>query len=182
MKSIALAALVFALPGFAGELEGVKMDDTVSASGKDLKLNGLGLRRKFVFNVYVAGLYVENTSNDGAAILAADGVRRVDMKMLRDLDKKAINEAIKAGFEKNAGANMGALKERLEKFADVIPDLKKGQTLTLLYTPGKGTTVVGAGNSFTAEGKDFADALFSVWIGKYPVDDDLKKGMLGTKK
>jgi hypothetical protein len=182
MKSLLFAALLFALPGFAGELEGVKMEDTISAGGKDLKLNGMGLRRKFVFNVYVAGLYVENTNTDGSALLAADGVRRVDMKMLRDLDKKTINEAIQAAFAKNAGSNMAALKERLDKFSDVIVDLKKGQTLTILYTPGKGTAVVGAGTSYTAEGKDFADALFAVWIGKFPVDDDLKKGMLGLKK
>ena len=30
-------------------------------------------------------------------------------------------------------------------------------------------------------GKDFADALFQVWLGKNPVDDDLKKGVLGAK-
>ncbi|MCM2317339.1 MAG: chalcone isomerase family protein [Thermoanaerobaculia bacterium] len=29
------------------------------------------------------------------------------------------------------------------------------------------------------EGKDFADALFAVWLGKYPVDEKLKDGMLG---
>jgi len=27
-------------------------------------------------------------------------------------------------------------------------------------------------------GKDFADALFSVWLGKHPVDDELKREML----
>jgi hypothetical protein len=31
------------------------------------------------------------------------------------------------------------------------------------------------------EGKDFADALFSVWLGKDPADDDLKAGMLGSE-
>jgi hypothetical protein len=31
------------------------------------------------------------------------------------------------------------------------------------------------------QGKDFADALFSVWLGKQPVDDGLKKAMLGKE-
>ncbi len=30
------------------------------------------------------------------------------------------------------------------------------------------------------EGKDFADALFSVWLGSDPVDRDLKKALLGA--
>jgi hypothetical protein len=129
----------------------------------------------------VAGLYVETPSTDGAAILAKDEARRVDMAMLRDLDKKSIVEAIRSGFEKNAGDKLPGLKDSLEKFAAVIPDVKKGQSLTVIYEPGKGTRVDGPGQSYTAEGKDFADALFSVWVGKFPVDDGLKKGMLGGK-
>lgn len=183
MRSMVMAvAVLFAVPTLAAELEGVIMPDTRELEGKTLKLNGQGLRKKFIFNVYVAGLYVENPSKDGATILKADEARRVDMAMLRDLEKKAIVEAIQSGFEKNAGSNMPSLKDRLEKFIAVIPDVKKGQALTITYVPGKGTSVSGAGGaSYTAEGKDFADALFSVWIGANPVDDSLKKGMLGNK-
>jgi hypothetical protein len=156
------------------------MADEVTVDGQALKLNGMGLRTKFVINVYVAGLYVENVSKDAASILKADETRRVDMRMLRDLDQKAIVEAIRAGFEKNSGAQMGALKERLDKLCALIPaTIKDGQTLTLTYVPGKGTSVVGAGEATFLPGKDFADALFSVWLGKSPVDDGLKKGMLG---
>ena len=75
---------------------------------------------------------------------------------------------------------MAALKDRLTSFMGVIPDLKEGQILKLTYVPGKGTTVKGgAAAEATVEGKDFADALFSVWLGKNPVDEDLKQGMLG---
>ncbi len=180
MLKTALLALVVAMPALAGELSGVKMADTLTVDGKTLTLNGMGLRQKFVFKVYVAGLYVEAKSKSGDEILAADATRRVDMKMLRELDKKAIVEAIKGGFEKNAGDKLPALKERLEKFITLIPDLKEGETLSVVYVPGKGTRVEGTkGEAYSAEGKDFADALFSVWVGKSPVDDNLKNGMLG---
>ena len=43
----------------AAELAGVTMPDTDTVEGKTLKLNGLGLRKKMVFKVYVAGLYLE---------------------------------------------------------------------------------------------------------------------------
>jgi hypothetical protein len=165
----------------AAELEGVSMPESLSVEGKELKLNGQGLRRKFIFNVYVAGLYVEAKSGDGAGILSKDETRRVDMVMLRDLDRKSIVDALRMGLEKNAGDKVEGLKERMEKFSAVIPDLKKGQSLTVIYVPGKGTRVEGQGQSYTAEGKDFADALFSVWVGRFPLDEGLKKGMLGQR-
>jgi hypothetical protein len=181
MKRLFLAAALVAAPVFAAEFEGVTSPDTVTVEGKSLSLNGMGLRQKFIFKVYVASLYVEHTSKAGADILKADEVRRVEMAMLRDLDKAAIVEALKNGFEKNAGAGLPALQERLNKFIDKVTDVKKGAKLVIQYVPGKGTVIEGAKDSYVAEGKDFADALFSVWIGGSPVDDGLKKGMLGSK-
>jgi hypothetical protein len=180
MKRLILLSGLIGVSGLAGELKGVKMPEEVTVDGKSLKLNGMGLRVKFIVSVYVAGLYVENVNKDPAAILKADEGRRVDMKMLRDLDQKTIVEAIRTGFEKNSASQMGALKERLDTFCALIPSLKEGQTLTLSYTPGKGTSVAGAGSATLIPGKDFADALFSVWLGKSPVDDGLKKGLLGA--
>ncbi len=179
MKKLVMLSLMLSSLAFAGELKGVKMADTVTVEGKELKLNGMGLRTKVIFKVYVAGLYLETKSKDPAAILAADGVRRIDLHMMRDLDKKAIVDAIRAGFEKNAGDKMPQLKDRLDKFMDVVVDLKEGEVLSLVYVPGKGTTIAAGGKSFTAEGKDFADALWSVYLGKAPVDEELKKGLLG---
>jgi hypothetical protein len=102
------------------------------------------------------------------------------MRMLRDLDAATIVDAIRTGFDKNAKAQLPALQERLDAFCKIVPAVKKGQTLTISYVPGKGTSISGAGGSTVITGKDFADALFSVWIGKAPVDDGLKKGMLGA--
>lgn len=182
MKRLALVlSVILAVPAFAAELEGVIAPDTLKAEGKDLVLNGQGLRKKFIFNVYVASMYLEKKSDDANAIFAADTVRLVKMTMLRDLGKDKITEAIRAGFEKNASDKLPALKDRLDKLCDTVTDLKKGQTLTISYVPGKGTTLISGDKTYTAEGKDFADAMFSVWLGKSPVDEDLKKGMLGKK-
>ena len=138
MKRLVLLSGLIGVSALAGELKGVKMPEEVTVDGKSLKLNGMGLRVKFIVSVYVAGLYVENVNKDPAAILKADEGRRVDMKMLRDLEQKTIVEAIRTGFEKNSASQMGALKERLDTFCALIPSLKEGQTLTLSYTPGKG--------------------------------------------
>jgi Chalcone isomerase-like len=175
-------AVVLALPAAAKEVSGVQFPDTVTAEGKTLKLNGAGLRKKLVFHVYAAGLYLEKTSQDAGQVIQSDQVKRVRMSMLRDLEKGKIVEAIEEGFKKNAGDKLPALQPRLEKFTAAIPDLKKGDELVLTYVPGKGTTIESkAGQKISVEGKDFSDALFSVWLGRSPVDESLKDGMLGKE-
>ncbi len=180
MKRFLLIAALAAAPAFAADFEGVSSPDTMTVDGKTLQLNGMGLRQKFVFKVYVASLYVEHASKNSGDIIKADEVRRVELKMLRDLDKKAVVEAIKEGFANNT-KDLTPLQERLNKFTDKITDVKKGSSLVIQYVPGKGTMIDGGKDSYVAEGKDFADALFNVWLGAKPVDDNLKKGMLGTK-
>ena len=164
----------------AGELAGVKMPDTDTVEGKTLKLNGMGLRTKLGFKVYVLGLYVENPSKDAATIISSDQIKSVRMSLLRDVTGPKISEAIADGFQRNSAPQMGALKARLDQFAKLIPDSSKGDEIVLTYVPGKGTVVAAKGaEKGVIEGKDFADALFAVWLGANPVQDDLKKAMLG---
>src|SRR5436853_992568 len=113
-KTIAiLAGLAVAAVVLAGEVAGVKMADTVTVEGKTLKLNGMGLRKKVVFKVYVAGLYLEAPSKDPSAILTSDQIKSMRLWILRSLKGSQITEAIVEGFEKNSKAQMGALKARL---------------------------------------------------------------------
>ena len=179
LSAVALS-LMLAAPAFAKEVAGVKYPETATVEGKELKLNGAGIRTKLVFKVYTAGLYVENPSKDGAQLINSDEVKRVRMYMLRDLDKKTIGDAMADGFKKNAGAKMAELQPKLDTFTAALPDVKKGDEITLTYVPGQGTRVQSkSGQALTVEGKDFADALFSVFVGKNPVDGGLKDGLLG---
>jgi len=184
MKRTAPLALLlcFAVASAASarEVAGVTLPDTVSVEGKTLKLNGAGLRTKMVFKVYVAGLYLETPSKDAATVISSDQVRRMHLSILRSLDRSKITEAISEGFEKNSKAQLPALKARLDRLNSMIPNVEKGDQILLTYVPGRGT-VVSAKNveKGVIEGKDFADALFSVWLGANPVQPDLKKGLLG---
>ena len=184
MKKTALFALLLGLTGpqlvQAKEVAGVSLPETTTVDGKTLKLNGIGLRKKMVFKVYVAGLYVENPSKDAATVVSSDQVKRMQLSVLRTLSSRQVGEAIREGFEKNSRATMAALKARLEKLEAMIPNVEKGDQILLTYVPGKGT-VVSAKNveKGVIEGKDFADALFSVWLGGNPVQADLKAALLG---
>jgi hypothetical protein len=104
----------------------------------------------------------------------------MQLSVLRSLSSQQVNEAIEEGFEKNSKAQMAALKPRLANLATMIPNVEKGDEILLTYVPGKGTVVSAKGaEKGVIEGKDFADALFAVWLGPNPVQEDLKKALLG---
>jgi hypothetical protein len=174
-----LLALLIALPAFAREREGVVAPPTIQVEGKTLHLMGMGLRKKLWFKVYLASLYLETPTDDPAQVIASEQVKRVQMNMLRDLERGKIVEAVTEGFQRNSGPEMPKLQERLDRFLRAVPDLRGGQTIVITYFPGKGTLIkAGGGEEVSLPGKDFADALFSVWLGKQPVDGELKQEML----
>ncbi len=173
--------LLLSTPAFAGELAGIKMPEQISVGGKALELSGMGLRKKLFFKVYVAGLYLQNPTSDAGTVVSSDQIKQVNMVMMRDLGRSKITEAVEAGFEKNNAAQMPKLRQRLDKFNAGILDLEEGDHLTITYLPGTGTVLEGKGNErLVIEGKDFGDALFSVWFGQHPVDENLKSEMLGS--
>jgi hypothetical protein len=176
-----VAALALALPAQAKKVADVEFADTVDVGGQTLKLNGAGIRKKFIIKVYAGGLYLATPSGDPAAIVQADAPKRVRMVFLRGVSKKQILDAYREGFEKNsAGPGLPALVAGLDKIAPALADMKEGGEMTVTYVPGQGTTVAAAGGgSATVEGKEFADALFRNWLGKEPADEGLKEAMLG---
>ncbi len=177
---VVLSCAVGAGVALAGEVAGVKMPDTITVEGKTLKLNGMGLRKKVLFKVYVAGLYVENPSKDAAKLISSDEVKSITLNILRSLSGSQIGEAISGGFWHNSKAQMGALTDRLQKLTGMFPAVGEGDQIVLTYVPGKGTSVTAKDQAKgVIEGKDFADALFSVWLGGNPVQEDLKKALLG---
>lgn len=179
----AAALLVASTLGFAaqaGELAGATLPDTMSVGGKTLKLNGLGLRKKAMFKVYVGGLYLESASKDAARIVAADQAKAIRMYFLRDLTKAQLVEAFQEGFENNA-KDQASQKAAFGKMLALVPDVKEGSTMTFTYLPVKGTSLQAGGKELGVfEGKGFADAVFSIWLGTRPPSDDLKQGMLGN--
>jgi hypothetical protein len=178
--ALVLLSLGVAGPLAAAEVAGVQVPGTVTAEGKTLKLNGAGLRKKLLFKVYVAALYVETPSRDGAAVISSSEVKRMRLSVMRSLKGSQVSEAISEGFSRNSRDQMPRLQDRLKKLEAMIPDVKEGDDIAFTWAGEKGTEVTVRGTDRgTIEGRDFADALFSVWLGPDPVDADLKKALLG---
>src|SRR5256885_10815848 len=114
MRALPLAFVFTSVLAVAGERGGVTMPDTVTVEGKNLVLNGMGIREATVFNVkvYVAGLYVEKKSQAADELIRSEQVKRLDLVFVRDVDHDDVVEAWHKGF-KNNGPDMAKLKSRI---------------------------------------------------------------------
>jgi len=184
-KAIALSALVVLGLG-AGvangkECAGVNFPDQAQVEGASLALNGLGLRLATMLKVkvYVAALYVGKTSSDPAAILGSTAPTELVLHFVRDVGGDDVRKGFDEGFEKNAKAQLPALKERIAQLNGWIPDVKSGQKLTFIHKPGTGVQVdVNGSVKGTVKGDDFAKAFLSIWLGD-PPNSEVKTGLLG---
>lgn len=156
------------------------MPDSMEIDGSTLKLNGLGLRKKFFFSVYVGGLYLPETTDDARLILEGDTAKMVRLQFMRDVSKPQLADSIEDGFKSNSSDKTKGQKDNIKKLATLMSEVKTGELLTINYTPGKGTNIK-KGDSLLAhfDSKEFADAVFSIWLGSSPPSKDLKNGMLG---
>jgi hypothetical protein len=113
--------------------------------------------------------------------LAEDATRRLVLRMTHPSPRQRVVEELTDGFERSARKNSAALKERRDRLLAAVSDLSEGQALTLTYVPSQGTTLQsGSGTPVTLPGKDFADAVFSIWLGRAPLDEHLKAHLLGN--
>ncbi len=164
----------------AASLAGVTLPDTVQAGGKTLVLNGLGLRTKFVVKVYVAGLYLEQKSSDANAILKADSPKRLVMHFVRDVSKNQMADAFQESFKNNSPNAVATMKGDIDRLLGALEPLKEGQEMVFTYVPGTGTTMsINGQDKLTIAGSEFAQVVFSIWLGPKPPNADLKKGILG---
>lgn len=182
MRSIAVLLLTSALStaACAASLAGVEVPDTASVASTPLVLNGVGLRTKVFFKIYVGGLYLAAKSSDAAAIVAGTGPDRVLMHMIYAVSKEQFSDAWTDGFKDNDAKDYDALHEQVQQFIAVFGDCKKDDVITLDYIPGTGTQVSWNGTlKATIPGEAFHHALLNVFLGPKPPTDDLKDGMLG---
>jgi hypothetical protein len=191
LKGLVGALLAFALiqsASAATEVSGVKFDDTVKVAGKDLKLNGAGLRTKFIVKVYAAGLYLPEKNRNVADILKMDGPRRVTLVMMRDLTSNDFGEAFMTGLNNNlTAAEKPMFVSQISKFGEMfgsIAALKKGDVLHLDWVPGSGTQTELNGKKVGEAVPDLAfyNAVLRIWIGDKPADSSLKPAMLGEAR
>ncbi len=172
-----------ACPLDAATLAGVTLPDTVQVGSTTLVLNGLGVRKKFVVKVYVAGLYLKQKSSDANAILKDDAPKRIVLHFVHDVSQSQLADGFSEAFEKNTPDAGKTMKADLDRFLGAMEAMKEGEESSFTYVPGTGTVIAFRGkDKLTIPNPAFGRVLFSVWLGPKPPNADLKTGILGLQK
>lgn len=165
------------------QVAGVAVPASVPVGDQELVLNGAGVRKKVVFKVYVAALYLPMRASGAATAIDGAGPRRITLYLLRDLDADTLVGALREGLAANlAAAQMAALAPQVEQLSAVMRGIGKTRSGDVV---GLDFTAAGVAVSFNRQargqvaGEAFGRALLRVWLGDKPVDADLKQALLG---
>jgi hypothetical protein len=161
----------------------------IEGSGEDVVLSALGsgVRKKFLFKVYEGVAYAEAEADLGSdpysTLIEGDFAKGIHMFFERDVEGKKIRDAYRDGVKKILGRGPWdpTLAQDFETFLGFFDDegLKDGQTIDLVWLPGKGLHTVVVGEPFPpVNNRDLASALWAIWFGEDPVSGDLKKDMI----
>jgi len=187
MRPLLCAAVIGSLScsAFAGEVEGVQFPEKIGTGDKGLVLNGTAVRSKWGFNVYVAGLYLSERSDDHTHIMQRNKDRkRVHITMLREISADKFEASIKESIEGNFSASeKQQYKSELQAFLDCFSSeksLKEGVVVKIDFIPEQDGTRVSVDDRKNAliPGVDFYHALLRLWIGN-PTQESMKPGLLG---
>jgi hypothetical protein len=190
-RSILLGATLLALlsaplaQAQTTEVAGVKYEQSAQLGSAKLVLNGAGVRYKAIFKVYTAGLYLGAKAATPEAVLAAPGPKRMHIVMLRDIDANELGKLFTRGMQDNAPREefsksiAGTL--RLADLFSAKKKLTAGESFSVDYLPGQGTTVLinGKASIDPIKEPEFFSALIKIWLGHSPADAQLKDALLG---
>jgi hypothetical protein len=183
-RFLLLASMCLALSAQAAEVGGVRIDDATQVGNAKLVLNGAGVRKVLFFNAYAMGLYLPKKTATPSEAIAQEGPKRISLHMLRDIGAGRFTDALNDGIRQNhSEADLKSLDARVQTLTATmaaIGEAKKGMTITLDWS-GTATLIAidGKPAGKPIEGADFYRALLRIWLGEKPVQDDLKKALLG---
>ncbi len=185
LKALLASALLAVC--FSAQADMPKFDDTAKVGGATLKLNGQGMRTKFVVKVYAAALYLPEKKTSVADIMKLEGPRRVTLVMQRDVSSDDFGQAFMTGLNNNLDkTEKSKIVSQISKFGEMfamLESLKKGDVLHLDWIPGSGTQCELNGKKIGEVVPDllFYNAVLRIWLGDKPVDSSLKPALLGEK-
>lgn len=190
-RAQALAALALALlPALGAQAQevvtdGVRYEAAATVGSSPVVLNGAGTRHRAMFKVYTAGLYLPAKTASPEQAVTQPGAKRIHVHMLRNIDASELGRLFTRGMQDNAPR---------EEFAKSLPGtvrmgeifaakkrLAPGETFTVDYVPGTGTTVRVNGKVMgeLIPEPEFFQSLLRIWLGKSPADPLLKDALLG---
>ena len=178
---ILLLILLTPLNVSAVRVADVSFEPLVPTAAADLNLRGAGLLRFLgMFKVYAGAFYLDEDAPLSKAL--EDHAKRLEVQYFRSFKGEEFGPATIKLMQKNVDAStMARLADEIAYHNSLYEDVKPGDRATLTYLPGKGTELALNGRVLgVIEGAEFASALFSIWIGAQPIDQNFKRQLLGS--
>ena len=183
---VSIGLLLWALSTVeARDFKGVNFPDTIKIGNETCTLNGIGIRKKMMIEGYYAGLYLKTPTKNAQEVISSDAPKAVLIHVVyKEIPTDKWQEGWKEGFAVTAPQAQGELKKQIDQFIGFFNEpIKKGEEILISYDPAKGTDVIIKGKSKgVLPGKEFMQALWSIWFGPKPASAELKAGMLGEVK
>ena len=183
--TLILTGFIFSVPTFAKtEIGGVTLPDTLKVGNENLVLNGGGTREFLWIDLYVAGLYLKQKDSDPQQIIESDQPMAIFLEIVSGIiTSEKMIEAIEEGFQKSTGGNTSPIQENIDILikSGFKEKIQEGDTFLISYHAGA-VTIAKNRKKITSFGNlKFKQALFGIWFGNEPADENLKQGMLGAE-
>ena len=191
MTGLVAALCSFSMPAWAQSDEPAELavhPKTVEINGQSLQRNGAGIRTKAIFKVYSAALYLEKPAASLEEISKLNGVKRVTVSMLRNINASELGKLFAHGMEDNMDKQQfSKLIPGVMRMSEVFnrhKELKTGDKFTLDWIPGKGMvlSINGVPEPTEFAEPEFYQAMLGIWLGPKPADAKLKQALLGEKR
>jgi hypothetical protein len=158
----------------------IDLDKTYVNEDVKLVLNGQGIRDKFFMDLYECGLYLTQKSQNAKQIIEEDKPMNLKLHIVSSLiTSEKMENATREGFEKSTNGSIESLQSEIETFIRVFKDLKDNDKYNFFYLPNTGVKIYKNDKlASTIEGIDFKKALFGIWLGTEPAQENLKNGLL----
>lgn len=181
---VALSLLAAPRSADAVRVAGVHVPERVVVEDTPLVLNGAGVRRHLMAKVYVCALYLPARMAAPDAILRTPAPKSIFLFLLRDVTAEQVVADSLEHFRANATeAAYEELRERIDRFNGVLPDLRAGDIVRIdLFRCDRTQIWLGDQLLTTIPGPDFQAAVLNLWLGDHPADERLKQAMLGKSE
>lgn len=183
MKKILLLVLLFGLaqPACALSVRGVTVEPTVKIGDEILHLNGYGLRKKFMMNIYIGSLYTARAASSTEQVLTQPGAKLIRMNFLYDrVQRLNLLGLFAEGLYRNTRHLSGSPEEKV--FMSWFKgDFVKGDVVDLVVDKD-GT--LSALHNYELLGSlhspELAKGILLIYLGDEPASEALKKGLLSA--
>jgi hypothetical protein len=162
-------------------VEGVHFAESLQIQDVQLVMRGAGLLRYMIFiRAYVGALYLPPETRNADVLETVP--RRLEISYFHAIQAEALARATREKIADNVSPEaLTALEPRLDEFNSLYRNIEPGDRYGLTYIPGRGTELDLNGQILgLVEGDDFGRAVFSIWLGRDPIDSDFKSALLGA--